>query len=94
MPYHIENDNAACSGFAVVKDDDGEVMGCHRSQAQAERQIAALYAAEDIDNEDDMDDKDDLDAEFEGREINAVDATKGTRRQEVERILADLRAIR
>lgn len=194
MPYHIEDDNAACAGFAVVKDDDGEVMGCHRSQAQAERQMAALYAAEDIDDEDDdeIDDEDDLDDGLEGRaapytpteemieeaeqglewreeynrggteigvarardiinrrnlsedtlrrmisffarheidkegqgfrpgetgypsagriawalwggdpgrafatrEINALDATKGTRRQEVERILADLRAIR
>ena len=46
MPYHIESDNAECQGFAVVKDDDLEVMGCHRSEAQALRQIAALYAAE------------------------------------------------
>lgn len=49
MPYHIEDDNEDCQGFAVVKDDDGEVMGCHRSEAQAERQIAALYASEDDD---------------------------------------------
>ena len=54
MPYHIESDNEECQGFAVVKDDDGEVMGCHRSEAQAERQIAALYANED----DDMDEED------------------------------------
>lgn len=196
MPYHIENNNAACSGFAVVKDDDGEVMGCHRSQAQAERQMAALYAAEDIDEEDDDEEeieieitisegmkeraspytptqemideaeqglewreeynrggteigiarardiinrrnlsedtlrrmisffaRHEIDKEGQGfrpgetgypsagriawalwggdpgrafatREINALDATKGTRRQEVERILADLRAIR
>jgi hypothetical protein len=47
MPYHIESDNESCNGFAVVKDSDGEVMGCHRNEDQASRQIAALYAAED-----------------------------------------------
>jgi len=47
MPYHIESDNESCNGFAVVKDSDGEVMGCHRNEDQASRQMAALYAAED-----------------------------------------------
>lgn len=46
MPWHIETDNAGCQGFAVVKDADGEIEGCHRTRAQAERQLAALYAAE------------------------------------------------
>ena len=46
MPWHIEADNAGCSGYAVVKDENGEIEGCHRSRAQAERQLAALYAAE------------------------------------------------
>ena len=46
MPYHIESENESCNGFAVVKDEDGEVMGCHRNEDQASRQIAALYAAE------------------------------------------------
>jgi len=46
MPWHIEADNEACSGFAVVKDSNGEVEGCHRTRGQAERQMAALYAAE------------------------------------------------
>ena len=53
MPYHIESDHAECQGFAVVKDDDLEVMGCHRTETQALRQIAALYAADEaIDAED------------------------------------------
>ena len=39
--------NAECDGFAVVKDSDGQVMGCHRTLGQAERQMAALYAVED-----------------------------------------------
>lgn len=47
MPYHIESENESCNGFAVVKDEDGEVMGCHRNEDQASRQMAALYAAED-----------------------------------------------
>lgn len=46
MPWHIETDNAACDGFAVVKDGTAEVEGCHRTRGQAERQIAALYASE------------------------------------------------
>ena len=46
MPYHIESENESCNGFAVVKDENGEVMGCHRNEDQAARQIAALYAAE------------------------------------------------
>ena len=46
MPWHIETDNPDCAGFAVVKDDDGEVEGCHRTRSQAERQMAALYASE------------------------------------------------
>ena len=46
MPWHIEADNRDCAGFAVVKDSNGEIEGCHRSRAQAERQMAALYAAE------------------------------------------------
>jgi hypothetical protein len=46
MPWHIETDNAGCSGYAVVKDENGEIEGCHRTRGQAERQLAALYAAE------------------------------------------------
>ena len=46
MPYHIESENESCNGFAVVKDEDGEVMGCHRNEDQAFRQMAALYASE------------------------------------------------
>jgi len=47
MPYHVESDNDSCNGYAVVKDSDGEVMGCHRTQGQAEQQIAAINASED-----------------------------------------------
>lgn len=46
MPWHIENDNPGCQGFAVVKDADGEIVGCHRTRAQALAQLAALNIAE------------------------------------------------
>jgi len=46
MPWHIEADNAGCSGYAVVKDTTGEIEGCHRTRAQAERQLTALNIAE------------------------------------------------
>jgi hypothetical protein len=98
MPYHIESDNPECQGFAVVKDDDLEVMGCHRSEAQALRQIAALYAAEediedDDDDEDDLEDDDMADRAAENQQLEK-NADHGKRRKEVEKILADLRAVR
>lgn len=54
MPWHIEDNNAQCSGYAVVKDEDGEVEGCHRTRTQAERHLAALRIVEanDYDSED------------------------------------------
>lgn len=47
MPWHIETDNPDCAGgFAVVKDEDGEVVGCHEIEASAADQITALNIAE------------------------------------------------
>lgn len=46
MPWHIENDNPDCSGFAVVKDMGNVIAGCHRTEQQAKDHMAALYAAE------------------------------------------------
>ena len=46
MPWHIESDNPECEGWAVVKDDDGEIEGCHATEEAAEEQLAALNAAE------------------------------------------------
>lgn len=43
-PWHVESDNADCDGFAVVADETGEVVGCHTTEAAAERHMAALYA--------------------------------------------------
>ena len=47
MPYFIEGDNPDCSGWATVK-QDGEVMGCHQTKADAIDQMVALSIAEDI----------------------------------------------
>jgi hypothetical protein len=46
MPWHIETNNPECSGYAVVKDDDGEIEGCHRTRREAMAQLAALNIAE------------------------------------------------
>lgn len=43
MPYKIQRSG---SQFCVVKETDGKKMGCHPSKAQAEKQMAALYANE------------------------------------------------
>lgn len=49
MPWRIETEHADCpddSPVAVVKEDDGEVVGCHADEDAAEAQIAALQAEE------------------------------------------------
>lgn len=49
MPWHIAEQHSECPvsrPFAVVKDDDETVEGCHGSRADAEEQLAALYANE------------------------------------------------
>jgi len=46
MPYSVTNESPDCSGWAVVKDSTGEVMGCHRTKTQAENQLTALNIAE------------------------------------------------
>jgi uncharacterized protein len=47
MPYFIEDDAAGCAGWATVK-QDGEIMGCHTSKADAIDQMVALSLAEGI----------------------------------------------
>ena len=47
MPYHIGKEGShGCSGFPVVKDSDGSVMGCHPTAEAAKKQLAALYINE------------------------------------------------
>jgi len=46
MPYSIVNDHPDCEGFAVVKDSDNELLGCHKTKAQAQEQLNAINIAE------------------------------------------------
>lgn len=47
MPYHIgERGSYGCSGYPVVKDSTGEVMGCHETAGKAGKQLAALHINE------------------------------------------------
>jgi hypothetical protein len=48
MPWNIVPDHPDCASgqFAVVKEADGEVEGCHDTEESAKAQLAALYASE------------------------------------------------
>lgn len=45
MPYFISNEAEGCNGWATVK-EDGEVMGCHTSKADAVKQMVAISLSE------------------------------------------------
>ena len=47
MPYYIKQGAIGCDGWATVK-EDGEVIGCHQSKADAIAQMVALSMAEDM----------------------------------------------
>src|SRR5262245_21988762 len=44
MPWHIEKN--ASGEYCVIKDSDGKSAGCHKTEAEAKAQLAALYASE------------------------------------------------
>ncbi len=48
MPWHVSETSKcpASKPWGVIKDSDGSVAGCHASKADAEKQMAALYANE------------------------------------------------
>ena len=46
MPYHISNEMEDCAGWAVVKDETSEIMGCHITEDDALAQLAALHINE------------------------------------------------
>ena len=35
MPYSISTEAEDCNGFAVIKDSDGFIMGCHETEQEA-----------------------------------------------------------
>lgn len=54
MPYRVEQDHPDCGAdtpWAVVKEATGELMGCHATEDDANKQMAALYAEEGDDRE-------------------------------------------
>lgn len=68
VPYSIVQDHADCAAdkpYAVVKDADESLQGCHATEAEAEEQRRALYA----EDGDDMPDKkpDDKDMDYRGK---------------------------
>jgi hypothetical protein len=44
MPFSIKKGAGDCDGYAVVNSDTGDVKGCHPTEAEAKKQLAALYA--------------------------------------------------
>jgi len=46
MPYSVVNNHPECSGFAVVKDSNNELLGCHKTKEQADDQLTAINIAE------------------------------------------------
>jgi len=46
MPYSVVSDHPECDGFAVIKTSDGKLIGCHRTEKQAQSQLAAINASE------------------------------------------------
>ena len=46
MPYTITNSHPDCEGWALVKDATNEVVGCHKTQSQAEDQLTAINISE------------------------------------------------
>lgn len=46
MPWQIKQNAAGCRGYAVVKESDGKLVGCHPSKSRAEAHLKALYASE------------------------------------------------
>lgn len=46
MPWKIKQGAAGCKGYAVVKESDGSLVGCHPTQGAAMAHMKALYASE------------------------------------------------
>ena len=46
MPWQIKRVAAGCKGFAVVKESDGKLVGCHPTKSAANAHLQALYASE------------------------------------------------
>lgn len=48
MPWYISGTEQGCIGFAVVSEDDGEIVTCHKTKREAQDHLRALYASEPV----------------------------------------------
>ena len=46
MPWQIKQGASGCNGYAVVKESDGKLVGCHPTKSAALAHLKALYASE------------------------------------------------
>ena len=46
MPYQITDEHSECPTWAVVKTVDGQLMGCHATESEAQDQLTALNISE------------------------------------------------
>src|SRR3954468_3759778 len=48
MPWHVTKSSRCPSSkpWAVIKDSDNSVAGCHETEGAAKKQLAALYASD------------------------------------------------
>lgn len=46
MPWQVKHGAAGCKGFAVVKQSDGSLVGCHPTRTAANAHLKALYSSE------------------------------------------------
>jgi hypothetical protein len=46
MPWQIKHGAAGCKGYAVVKESDGKLVGCHPTKSAAAAHLRALYSSE------------------------------------------------
>ena len=46
MPWKVMRNFGSCRGYAVVKESNLEISGCHETLDAAQAQIKALYASE------------------------------------------------
>ena len=46
MPWQIKHGAAGCKGYAVVKESNGDLVGCHPTKSKALAHLKALYSSE------------------------------------------------
>jgi nitrate reductase cytochrome c-type subunit len=56
MPYSVVSNHPDCEGYAVVKTATNELMGCHKTQAQADDQLSAINISEYGENRNEVND--------------------------------------